>query len=400
MCVPLTAPVAAPTTGPGPPFGILIVAYSEQADPEAANKCMRLAHAISSHSSEIIKQQADTVLTALLHSPSHTAAEVDARLHQDTDDGWSSDDAEDLEEDLHCAIRPDTSEAVLATVDEASGSGLGSRSSGELMLAAIPPPCRANLEDSSLDAAHAASPPSPPPSGSLFRRLGSVLAAIPNTHPVWLTFDDPALEKGFVEWSAAHMAALDHASLFIILGNMLTLGFMPHFAIASRHPVWFLLGFLPVLPLAFRLRPSTRSTYSKNREHVLLYVHVVSAIWQQATRNSTLVLGTRLFRTRTMPRACFSWQVLNLLMFQLRWKWMVPICAIFLLVNCGTLLSPLCEEWGPVAGGNCVAVVATHCTCMLAVALVVLRMSELRMRRLYLKRRSRESTAPLETKCC
>lgn len=253
-----------------------------------------------------------------------------------------------------------------------------------------------------------------------------------DSHAVLLTFNDAGMEKVYMEWSALTMHKLDLAALLILLVNLATLGFSPSFAWAARHPLWWTAGFLSTVPLLLALPPATRpwcaallSTpagtpslsspsalpctailigigsppsfpccnwycyrYRRHRQLSLAACLITAAAWQTATGNCTLLMGGSHFFKRVhwdAPTACFAWHITNLLTFQLRWCFMVPLSFLLYAVNALYLLPALCADWAPAAVDNCVLTSTLRSAGSIFLALLVLRLIELHTRRLFVR---------------
>ena len=153
-------------------------------------------------------------------------------------------------------------------------------------------------------------------------------------------------------------------------------------------------------------RPPRR--YRAHREWMIATCLLTAVAWHCGTRNMTTLMGADFFCDGAQPAAhcawsgpllvlsahvhrClrrgvdFSWITVNLLMFQLRFCWAAPLAAASYVASAAALLPAMCAAWEPDAVPRCVLASAARFWGTFAVAGLILRLAELRMRRLYLR---------------
>jgi hypothetical protein len=202
-----------------------------------------------------------------------------------------------------------------------------------------------------------------------------------------MTFQDSTLEKNYLAWTAQHMRCLDPAATLFICFYYCAIGFSPSFKMASNHLLMYAAGWIVLVPLLLCLLPGINHIYLAHREMCLLIFHAISATWQVTTANTTKYLGPSLFiHFSKYPAATFAWQFLNLVMFQVRWQYVLVISAILVVTSTIPLAPGLCKlfEEHELAKDNCIATTIFFGVVHVLAAIIVLRFNEYRMRRLFL----------------
>lgn len=173
----------------------------------------------------------------------------------------------------------------------------------------------------------------------------------PPSHTLWMTFHNAILERSYVAWSARHMRAMDPAATLFSCVYLLALGWYPTFNLVATHPVMWGLGWVGLSPMLLCLLCPTYEWFLAQRERCIAAFHGVGLVWQTAVLNAAeplevVLLGQWSPVWRDPVVGALSWQVTNILMFQMRWKWMVAVaCAVFM-INTLPLLGPMCGVWG------------------------------------------------------
>jgi len=235
----------------------------------------------------------------------------------------------------------------------------------------------------------------------------------------WMTFKNPTLEKGYLEWYARHMRPLDPAATVLACIYFCAIGFSRSSSMARNHPLPWATGWIALIPILLCLLPATNHIYMAHRELLLMMFHVSSLVWHILTLNTTKYLGDAVFLLYKNPKACFVWQLANLIMFQLRWKYAVAISAMMFVGDLIPLAPGLCSLFQNVHYGSssntthgvvaaafaelgCEKATLLYGTAQLFAVLVVLRLNERRTRKLFLisletkqqqKQRSSSSTS-------
>lgn len=137
------------------------------------------------------------------------------------------------------------------------------------------------------------------------------------TDTMWMTFKDATLEKEYVNWAAIHLRSLDPAAALFCSVLFLSIGFFSSWALFWSHPFVWSGGWAALLPALLCLLPFTSNWYLQRREHCLCTFNICSLAWQTWTTNGVAVVGPHLYTIfKDVTPVRFSWQIVNLLMFQ------------------------------------------------------------------------------------
>lgn len=343
------------------PWGALSVAFrSETITRDAVLAVHALAKALSAPDCRLrLQYHLDTVVAALLASPHPLEEPTDAQTSFRSSPATS----EDIVNDAGPSQLPHLA-ALCCSADDAAKD----------VDTPLQQPASPTWSDASSDSGWSAA---------------SGTHATEEQHPVWLTFESPAIERNYTKWVAMHMRHLDPAATLFSCSYFAAMGVSPSFAMALRHPAAWIAGGAALIPMWLCLLPPTASFYLARREACLAVFHAFSLLWHMITLNGSSVLGPALFgRLGSSPAAFLSWQSANMLMFQMRW-WQAVVVAIAMF--CADVLAaaaPLCRLF--ISGDApkatlCISAVVSIGALQLLAALAVLRLNERRMRRLFLE---------------
>jgi len=182
-----------------------------------------------------------------------------------------------------------------------------------------------------------------------FSSSGLVLAHedIPRDR-ITLQFNDHRLEAAFAAWHNNNLSKMDMFGFTFCLASAIFILFVPYTAFnkvaqaTGVHVWWSIPAILPLL-----LFTTSRSGwfYTKHREMILMYVFLFTSHWQLHVENYMNSVEPSTF-TRGVYLHGFSWLSVLILMFQMRFKLLLPLTLACFAVNF-SLMPKICERYYP-----------------------------------------------------
>jgi hypothetical protein len=163
-----------------------------------------------------------------------------------------------------------------------------------------------------------------------------------------LQFHDHHLEKAFAAWHNNNLTRMDVFGLSLSLCSAIFMLFAPYSAFnkvsrATGVSAWWSVP--AVLPLLLFTTPRSRAFYAKHREMIIIYVFAFVTHWQFHVENYMNCVEESTF-TRALYLHGFSWLGVLILMFQMRFKLLLPLTLACFAVDF-SLIPKICTTFYP-----------------------------------------------------
>ncbi|KAL4541208.1 hypothetical protein Ndes2437B_g05589 [Nannochloris sp. 'desiccata'] len=163
-----------------------------------------------------------------------------------------------------------------------------------------------------------------------------------------LQFHDYRLETAFAAWHNNNLTRMDMFGFILCLGSAIYILFAPSTAfnkVAKATGVHAWWSIPAVLPLLLFTTCRSRLLYTKHREMILIYVFLFTTHWQMHVENYMNCVEPSIF-TRSLYLHGFSWLGVLALMFQMRFKLLLPLTLACFAINF-SLMPKICETYYP-----------------------------------------------------
>jgi hypothetical protein len=163
-----------------------------------------------------------------------------------------------------------------------------------------------------------------------------------------LQFHDPRLETAFAAWHNNNLTRMDVFGFILCLCSAVFILFAPYTAFnrvskASNVHAWW--SILAVLPLLLFSTSKSRIFYTKHRELILIYVFLCTTNWQLHVENYMDCVEPSMFK-RALYLHGYSWLGVLVLMFQMRFKLLLPLTLGCFAVGF-SLMPKICSRFYP-----------------------------------------------------